>query len=164
MDSEEEEHAALYQGIAAILIEVRDLRRQLAQRGLIEMRTMDEVLNEIRSQRTQIDGVKSLVNQLRQQVKDATGTLPPDVQSKIDAAFDEAHNNSAALTEAITTDPNGSGVPVGNEGGAATNTGSSDNSGSTSDNTGSQGSAGSTDTNTDNSSDTGASGPVDGAA
>lgn len=73
------------------------------------MHTLDDVLAEVTREDSEIGGITALINGLRKQVADAVGvqTIPPAVQSKIDAIFDAAVAHNAALVQALQ-DP---GVP-----------------------------------------------------
>ena len=81
-----------------------DLRRM--ERRL--MRTLDDVLNDVQEERTQIASLSTLTAGLRQQLKDAlAGVLTPEQQAKVDAIFDGVEANKAAVVAAINanTDP-----------------------------------------------------------
>lgn len=66
------------------------------------MATLDEVLTAVRAESGQIDSIATLLAQLHEQVKGVTaGTLPPDVQAKVDAIFEAAGGNAKKLADAI---------------------------------------------------------------
>lgn len=68
------------------------------------MATLDEVLADVTAEKTVIDSVSTLVDGLRQQLADALSgaALPPAVQEKVNAIFDQAEANKAALAKAVT--------------------------------------------------------------
>lgn len=67
------------------------------------MHTLEEVLDLVRAQKTKIDSLNSLMDGIRQQIKDALGgTVTPSMQMRIDQVFDAAKDNADALDEAIT--------------------------------------------------------------
>lgn len=75
------------------------------------MKTLTEVLTEVQSEKTLIDGVGTLISGLRQQVADATaGKLNPADQALLDSIFDAADQNKAALSAAAATGTPAAGV------------------------------------------------------
>jgi hypothetical protein len=84
----------------------RMLRALLTLDGKVTrlMATIDEVLAEITSQTSKIEGIDALLDGLRAQVQellDQQGNIPPALQEKIDAVFDTAKANTAAIDAAI---------------------------------------------------------------
>lgn len=74
----------------------------LKDQGQTIMHTLDEVAQDMTEQTTLIDGISSLITGLKQQVADALSgaALPPAVQAKVDAIFDQAEANKVKLTAA----------------------------------------------------------------
>ena len=85
----------------------------LLQRTENIMATLDQITQDIQDEATSIAGVSTLIAGLKQQLADALSgtTLPPAVQTKVDAIFAGAEANKAALAAALTTTPSGSPVP-----------------------------------------------------
>lgn len=67
------------------------------------MATIDQVAQDVSDESTLIDSVSTLITGLQQQIKDALSgaTLPPDVQTKVDAVFAQAEANKGKLTNAL---------------------------------------------------------------
>lgn len=66
------------------------------------MATLDEVLAAVNDESTQEDSIVALLQQLREQIAGLTsGTLPPDVQAKVDAIFTGLQSNKAKLAAAV---------------------------------------------------------------
>ncbi len=71
------------------------------------MATLDEVLEEVRSQTSKIDSINTLADGIRPQLADVLGgTLSPEMQAKVDAIFDAVKMNSAKLVETIDENTN----------------------------------------------------------
>jgi hypothetical protein len=105
----------LIRAVAAELLDaINAVREQLNQLERRIMRTIDETLTAVQDEGTQIAGISTFVKGLQQQVADALAgaTIPPDVQTKIDAVFDQATANKQALADAIATKPDGTAAPV----------------------------------------------------
>lgn len=68
------------------------------------MHTLDELLADVRDERTKIDSLVTFVQGLQQQVKDAlnSATSAADAQAKIDTVFDEVEKNKAEVVAAMT--------------------------------------------------------------
>jgi predicted metal-dependent enzyme (double-stranded beta helix superfamily) len=85
------------------------LREVLEKQGLILekvesiMATLDEVLQDVTDESTQLDSIGTLVAGLKQQLADALAgtTLPPGVQAKVDAIFTQAEANKAKIATAL---------------------------------------------------------------
>jgi DNA-binding FrmR family transcriptional regulator len=81
------------------------------QKGLTDMaRSLDEILAQVTAQRGQIESLVALTAGIKAQL-DAVlaGTLPPEMQAKVDAIFDGVKANSEAVVAAINAndaDPN----------------------------------------------------------
>jgi altronate dehydratase len=77
------------------------------------MATLDDLLSDVTAESTLIGSVSALITSLQQQVSDALSgtTLPPAVQSKVDAVFNQAEANKAALTAALTAGTPASSTP-----------------------------------------------------
>jgi hypothetical protein len=67
------------------------------------MATLDEVLAKVRENTTQIGSLNTLLDGLRQQVADVMSgaRLPQAVQDKVNAIFDAAGEQSAAIVDTI---------------------------------------------------------------
>lgn len=67
------------------------------------MATLDEVLELVTAADTKQDSIIALLNGLKQQLADALSgvTLPPPVQAKIDAIWNQAKANADELDTAI---------------------------------------------------------------
>lgn len=75
------------------------------------MHTLDETLEVVKANKTLIGGLKDFIAGLRKQIADALSgaALSPENQAKVDAVFDGATEEGAAITEALTT-----GTPASN--------------------------------------------------
>lgn len=69
------------------------------------MATLDQVLNDVKAENTQLDSLGAYIAGLKQQITDALSgaTLPPDVQVKIDAVFAQQEANTAKIAAAMNT-------------------------------------------------------------
>ena len=96
---------AINQNTAALA----DVQHTLNRMEFRIMADLDQDLELIQQQGTQIDGVATLIATLRQQIADAMSgvTLPPAVQAKVDAVFAGLTANSGKLAVALTTQPDG---------------------------------------------------------
>lgn len=67
------------------------------------MATLDQVLEDVTAETTQLDSISALIAGLRQQIADALAgvTLPPAVQQKVDAIFAQAETNKAKIATAL---------------------------------------------------------------
>lgn len=68
------------------------------------MVSLDQILSDVTDESTQIDSLSTLITGLRKQVADAlasAGTIPPDVQAKVDAIFTQAESNKAKIATAL---------------------------------------------------------------
>lgn len=67
------------------------------------MASLDEVLADVTAETTALDGIAALIAGLKQQIKDALSgaTLPPAVQSKVDAVFAAAEVNKGKIAAAL---------------------------------------------------------------
>jgi hypothetical protein len=67
------------------------------------MKTLDEVLAVVTPIPSKVDGLKALIDGLKQQLADALAgtTLPPAVQAKVDAIFETAKNSSDKIDAAL---------------------------------------------------------------
>jgi len=75
-----------------------DIKR--LERKLNEMaNTLDDVLADVQSEKTVVDGISTLISGLKQQVADAlSGVLTAEQQAKVDAIFAGVEANKAALS------------------------------------------------------------------
>jgi hypothetical protein len=71
--------------------------------GAIQMASLDQVLQDVSDESTQIDGLSTLTAGLKQQLADALAgvTLPPAVQAKVDAVFSGVEANKQKVVDAI---------------------------------------------------------------
>lgn len=77
---------------------------QSIEKRIIEMEhTLDEVLADVQAETTALDSVGELIKGLKQQLADALSgaNLPPAVQAKVDAVFDQAEKNKAKIAAAL---------------------------------------------------------------
>ena len=75
---------------------------QLLTKETLQMATINDLVQAVANERTLVDGVHTLVGQLRQQLTDAlAGSITPEQQAKIDAAFADVQSNAAELTDAL---------------------------------------------------------------
>lgn len=67
------------------------------------MATLDEILADVTDESTQIDGLSTLIDGLKQQLADALAgaNLPPAVQTKVDAIFTKAEANKGKIAAAL---------------------------------------------------------------
>ncbi len=67
------------------------------------MATLDQILDDVTAEPTQIDSLSALIAGLKQQLADALSgvTLPTAVQAKVDAIFTQAEANKQKLVDAI---------------------------------------------------------------
>lgn len=67
------------------------------------MATLDETLAKVTEEDTDIDSVLALVTGLKQQLADALSgaSLPPAVQAKVDAVFNQASASANKIVEAL---------------------------------------------------------------
>jgi uncharacterized protein YoxC len=70
------------------------------------MATLDQILDDVTNESSQIDSVGVLIVGLKQQLADALAgaTLSPEVQAKVDAIFVKAEDNKAKIAAAIAAD------------------------------------------------------------
>lgn len=66
-------------------------------------KTLDELLQDVADESTQIDSLTTLTAGIKQQLTDALSgvTLPPAVQAKVDAVFTAVDVNKAKVVDAI---------------------------------------------------------------
>lgn len=84
------------------------------------MRTLDEVLDNVRAERTQIASLIALTRGLKQQVRDITsGKLSEADQAKVDAIFDEVETAKNDAIAAINANANGDAIAAINANGDA---------------------------------------------
>jgi altronate dehydratase len=69
------------------------------------MATLDQVLQDVTDESTQIDGLSTLIAGLKQQVSDALSgaNLPPATQAKVDQIFAAAESNKSKIATALNT-------------------------------------------------------------
>jgi chromosome segregation ATPase len=117
-----------------VIVHLARAMQQINERDMKIMHTLQDILTEVRSQRTVITSLASLVAGLRTQVTTALANAAStqDAQAQINVIFDEAQANHQALTDALT------------ENTAAAPTTSTDTAASTGTATGDGGSTGST--------------------
>ena len=67
------------------------------------MASLDDILADVSEETTSIAGISTLIAGLKQQIADALSgvTLPPAVQTKIDAVFSGVESNKQALATAL---------------------------------------------------------------
>lgn len=68
------------------------------------MASLDQVLADVTDESTQLDSIAALITGLKKQVADAlasAGTIPPDVQAKVDAIFTQAEANKTKIASAL---------------------------------------------------------------
>ncbi len=67
------------------------------------MATLDQILDDVNAEPTQIDSLSALIAGLKQQLADALSgvTLPTAVQAKVDSIFNQAEANKQKLVDAI---------------------------------------------------------------
>ena len=83
---------------------IRSQQGHSRTREVTTMATLQEVIEEVRAQRSKIDGIDALFDGLRQQLLDALaqiGTVTPEMQAEIDTLFAEAKQNSDKIDQAI---------------------------------------------------------------
>jgi hypothetical protein len=97
--------------------------------GVSQMATLDQVLQDVADESSQIDSLSTLTAALKQQVQDALAgvTLPPAVQAKVDAVFTGIESNKQKVVDAInantpaaTADTGGTPTPTPTPDGTAT--------------------------------------------
>lgn len=73
------------------------------------MATVDETLELARSNRTRVGSIHALLDGIKQQLADVLAgvTLPPGVQQKVDAIFDELKAEGTEIDTVLNT-----GVPA----------------------------------------------------
>lgn len=69
------------------------------------MATLDQVLNDVKAENTQLDSLGAYIAGLKQQIADALSgaTLPADVQAKVDAVFAMQEANTGKIAAAMNT-------------------------------------------------------------
>jgi hypothetical protein len=79
------------------------LQRNTRKYGELEMATLQQVLQEVNDETSQIDGLGTLIAGLRKQVQDVTSgaSLPPAVQNQIDQIFARAEANKQKIADAL---------------------------------------------------------------
>ncbi len=67
------------------------------------MATLDQVLQDVTDESTQIDGISTFIDGLKQQLADALSgtTLSPGTQAKVDAIFSQAETNKGKIATAL---------------------------------------------------------------
>jgi predicted choloylglycine hydrolase len=82
---------------------VSTLQQTMLTQGAIQMASLDQVLQDVSDESTQIDGLSTLTAGLKQQLADALAgvTLPPAVQAKVDAVFSGVEANKQKVVDAI---------------------------------------------------------------
>jgi hypothetical protein len=86
---------------------VERLRRDIIELlGILERRVMsklDDILKDVTDETTQLDGISTLIDGLRQQVADATKNagISAEDAAKIDAIFAAAESNKAKVAAAL---------------------------------------------------------------
>ena len=82
-----------------IVLELAILKRKVSEMA----KSLDDVLAEVTAQGTKLDGITTLISGLKQQLADALAgtTLPPAVQAKVDAIFNQASQNAAKIDTAL---------------------------------------------------------------
>lgn len=65
------------------------------------MHTLDEVLADVKEADTKVDSLSALIAGLRQQVKDVSTGISPEVQRKIDEVFDAAEAHKTRIQGAL---------------------------------------------------------------
>jgi glutamate-1-semialdehyde aminotransferase len=82
---------------------VSTLQATMVTQGAIQMATLDELLQDVSDESTQIDSLATLTAGLKQQLQDALSgaNLPPAVQAKVDAVFAAVDANKGKVVDAI---------------------------------------------------------------
>ena len=66
------------------------------------MATLDEILDVVRPLPTKVDGLKAILDGIKQQLADAlAGTVTPEMQAKIDEIFENAKAGGDKIQAAI---------------------------------------------------------------
>jgi predicted choloylglycine hydrolase len=82
---------------------VSTLQATMVTQGAFQMATLDELLQDVSDESTQIDSLATLTAGLKQQLQDALSgaSLPPAVQAKVDAVFAAVDANKGKVVDAI---------------------------------------------------------------
>ncbi len=104
--TDQHQHFHFHQDDQSIADELNQLTRIVS--ALVEitekmMATLDQVLQDVTDESTQIDGISTLMDGLKKQVADALSgaNLPPTVQAKVDAIFTQAETNKGKIATAL---------------------------------------------------------------
>ncbi len=82
-----------------ILLELKILKRKVSEMAI----SLDDVLVKVTAETTDLGSIKELILGLKQQLADALAgtTLPPAVQAKVDAIFNQAEINRQKIADAL---------------------------------------------------------------
>jgi len=85
------------------LEQFNSIHRQLQHMEKRIMATLDQILTDVTDESTQLDSLSTLLAGLKQQIADALSgvTVPPAIQSKIDAVFNQAEINKGKIATAL---------------------------------------------------------------
>lgn len=80
----------------------------------ILMDNADRIIADVQAQKTVIDGLKAFIAGLKGQIADALAgaKLSAEHEAKLAAIFPDLEANTDAITQAITTQPDGSPAPA----------------------------------------------------
>jgi uncharacterized protein YoxC len=99
----EDIHIYVHQDSFCVLTQILSRLTALERKVTTMAAPLDQVLQDVTDESTQIDSLSTLIAGLQQQVKDALSgaTLPPAIQAKVDAVFNQAENNKAKIAAAL---------------------------------------------------------------
>lgn len=85
------------------LHKIKESLTKLIQQGVRIMATLDDVLKDVTEEKTDIAGLSTFIQGLKQQLADALSgaNLPAPVQAKVDAIFAAAESNKADIAAAL---------------------------------------------------------------
>ena len=88
-----------------MLGEALGILNAIQQQGVKIMATLQQILDDVTAETTSLDSISTLISGLQQQLADALSgtTLPPAVQSKVDAIFTGAEANKAKIAAALAS-------------------------------------------------------------
>ena len=77
--------------------------RQLQLQGVKQMATLQQILDEVTAQTTQLGSINTLIQGIQTQLAAALSgtTIPPAVQTQIDAIFAQAKQNDTLIANAL---------------------------------------------------------------
>lgn len=99
--------------IQASVAEIQTTLVKLERKEDNIMATLDEILSDVQAESTLIGSISQLIAGLQVQLNDVlAGNLPPAVQQKVDAIFQQVEANKQALAEAAVANTPQSDQPV----------------------------------------------------